>query len=191
MSKSLFFKRLYQIVTVLVFITGAVFLIVNYKKGTFRNLDSFQEYIDSFGLIGPVILGLFQCFKVIYGVIPCSLGYIAGPILFGPVEGILANYIGICLGSMIAFLLSKKYGEPIMRLVLPKKYFEKSMNWIQKKNSDLPILLWLLLLIPISPDDFLCYFAGLSKMSFNKFVFIILTVKPWLIIIYGLIFGNL
>ncbi len=31
---------------------------------------------------------------------------------------------------------------------------------------------------PVSPDDFLCMLAGLTKMSYKKFILIILICKP-------------
>jgi len=184
-------KKIYAFCLLILFIVGGIFFAKQYMNGTFSDLDTFQDYVNSYGLLGPVILGLFQCFKVIYAVIPGTIGYIVGPTLFGSVLGIIANYIGICTGSIIAFCLSKRYGETIMRLIFPKRYYERSMNWIKRKTDNFSIALWFLLLIPFSPDDFLCYFAGLTEMKFKRFLLIILTVKPWLIIIYGLIFGKL
>lgn len=190
-NRNLIYKRIYEVVLLLMFVVGGIFFFIQYKNGNFSNLDSFQDYINSYGLLGPVILCLFQCFKVVYAVIPCTLGYIAGPILFGTTAGIIANYVGICTGSFIVFCLSKHYGDKIMKKVFSQKYYEKSIKWIQGKNKKFSVVLWFLLFIPISPDDFLCYFAGLTDISYKKFLLIILTVKPWLIIIYSLIFGRI
>lgn len=78
-----------------------------------------------------------------------------------------------------------------MRQIFSKKKYDKYMNWVKRKNGKFEVILWFLLLIPFSPDDFLCYFAGLTQMKFRRFAVIILTVKPWLIIIYGIIFGRI
>ena len=42
-----------------------------------------------------------------------------------------------------------------------------------------------------SPDDFLCYFSGLTHLSYKKFIIILLTSKPWTILAYSLVFGYL
>lgn len=189
-TKTSLLKKIFSVFLVVAFIAGGIFFVWAYKKGEFNNLDSFQDYINSFGAFGPLILCIFQCFKVIYAFIPGTLGYIVGPTLFGTLWGIVANYIGICLGSFIVFGLARKYGMGIMHQIFSQKKYDKYMNWMKAKTGKFGVVLWFLLLIPFSPDDFLCYFSGLTDMSFKKFALIILTVKPWLIIIYSLIFGT-
>jgi len=189
-EKSSLMKKLFTVFLAVLIVAGGIFFIFEYKNGKFSDLDTFQDYINNYGVFGPVFLCVFQCFKVIYAFIPGTIGYIAGPTLFGTLIGILANYIGICLGSFIVFGLSKKYGSAIVRQIFSKKKYDKYMEWMKGKTDRFSVLLWFLLLIPFSPDDFLCYFAGLTEMRFRRFALIILTVKPWLIIIYGLIFGT-
>lgn len=188
--KTSLLKKIFTVLLVLFFVAGAIFFVLEYKNGKFSNLDSFQDYVNSYGIFGPLILTFFQCFKVVYAFIPGTLGYIVGPTLFGSVIGIICNYVGICLGSFVAFGLSRRFGSSIMRQVFSEKRYEKCMGWLKGRTKNFPVALWLALLIPISPDDFLCYFAGLTGLSFKKFVIIILTAKPWIIIVYGLIFGT-
>lgn len=188
--KTSILKKLFTIFIALIFIAGGVFFVVQYKNGKFSDLDTFQDYVNSFGAFGPVFLGIFQCFKVVYAFIPGTLGYIVGPTLFGTWKGIVCNYVGICLGSFIAFGLSKRFGISFMKQIFSEKKYQKYTEWLNRKTKSFPIVLWLALLIPISPDDFLCYCAGLTDLKFRKFVLIILTAKPWIIIVYGLIFGT-
>ena len=42
---------------------------------------------------------------------------------------------------------------------------------------------------PLFPDDFLCYFSGLTNMSFKKFALIIVLGKPWCLLIYSIVFS--
>lgn len=189
-NKTSLLKKIFIVIFILTFIAGGIFFVIEYKKGEFSDLETFQDYVNSYGAFGPLYLCVFQCFKVIYAFIPGTLGYIVGPTLFGTIIGIVCNYIGICLGSFIAFGLSKKFGNIIIKQIFSKKKYDKCMSWINRQTKNFSMVLWLALLIPFSPDDFLCYFAGLTEMKFRRFAFIILTVKPWLIIIYGLIFGT-
>ena len=116
-----------------------------------------------------MVLTIFQCFKVVYAFIPGTLGYIVGPTLFGSIEGIICNYVGICLGSFIAFGLSRKFGDGIMRQIFSEKRSEKYKRWLKRRSEskNFSVFLWLALLIPFSPDDFLCYFAGLTEISLD------------------------
>lgn len=93
------------------------------------------------------------------------------------------------LDSFTVFLISRKYGSVVMQHIFSEKRYNKCQQWINKRTEKLSVILWFLLLIPFSPDDFICYCAGLTEMKFKKFMVIILTVKPWLIIFYGILFG--
>ncbi len=185
------FKRIFLILLCVFIAACGIFLLIEYKNGKFHDINTFQEFVQSFGWAGPIFVTLFQCVKVVYAVIPGTLGYIVAPSLFGTIPGILCNYIGICLGSFIAFALSKTFGVTIMKQIFSEKQYLKSTKWMQKWHKSYPVFLWIAIFIPISPDDFLCYFSGLTDMKFKKFALIILTSKPWFIIVYGLIFGNL
>lgn len=44
----------------------------------------------------------------------------------------------------------------------------------------------LLIFLPVAPDDFLCYLAGISKMTVRKFAIIILLGKPLAILLYSM-----
>ena len=190
-TKTSLMKRIFCVLLGLLVTGAGIWFFYEYKQGSFSDVESFQEFVRSFGLFGPLALTVFQCIKVIYAVIPGTIGYIVGPSLFGTILGILTNYIGICAGSFIAFWLSRYFGVSIMKQIFSEKRYNKCIRWMEKWHKSYPVFLWIAILIPISPDDFLCYFSGLTEMKFKKFAVIILTSKPWFIIIYSLIFGNI
>lgn len=175
----------------LFFIAAMVFFIYEYHLGHFKDVESIDDYISSYGVAAPLVLTLFQCLKVLYAIIPGAVGCIAGAHLFGTLGGFLCSYIGICLGSLLAFMLSRRYGVRIMRLIFSKKRYDKCVRWMEKRRRNYSLFLWIAILFPFSPDDFLCYFSGLTTISFRKFLFIILTAKPWTILAYSLIFGGI
>lgn len=189
--KASLLKKIFCILLAVFFVTAGIWLIFKYKAGCFSDAESFKEYIESFGIFGPFFITIFQCLKVVYAVIPGTIGYIVSPSLFGPLTGIITNYIGICCGSFIAFWLSRKFGISFVKQIFSEKKYNSWMKKMAKWHKSYPLFLWVGLLIPISPDDFLCYFSGLTNISFKKFAFIILTAKPWTIIAYSLIFGNI
>ncbi|MBR1535783.1 MAG: TVP38/TMEM64 family protein [Treponema sp.] len=188
-TKTSLLKKIFIVMLAFIFVGIGIWFFYEYKIGTFRDVESFQEFINSFGVAGPILLTLFQCIKTVYAVIPSTLGCIVGPALFGPWVGIICNYIGICSGSFLAFALSRKFGITLVKQVFSEKKYNKSMRWLERQKKSYPVFLWIAIFLPISPDDFLCYFTGLTEMKFKKFALIILTSKPFTIIVYGLIFG--
>ncbi|MBQ1643967.1 MAG: TVP38/TMEM64 family protein [Treponema sp.] len=172
-------------------VVTTVFFVHEYMEGHFKDVNSLSEYIEAYGILGPVMLAFFQCVKVLFAIVPGAIGCIAGAGMFGWLGGFLCSYIGICSGSMIAFLLSKKYGMSLMKLVFSDKRYNKCVRWLQKKHHHYPVVLWFAICFPFSPDDFLCYFSGMTSLSFRRFALIILTAKPWTILGYSLIFGHI
>jgi len=190
-NKTSLLKKIFCIALAFVIVGVGIWLFYEYKSGTFKDVDTFKEFINSFGVFGPLLLAIFQCVKTIYAVIPSTLGCIVGPALFGTWTGIICNYVGICLGSFVAFWLSRKFGITLVKQIFSEKHYQKSLKKMEKWHKSYPVFLWIAIMLPISPDDFLCYFTGLTQMKFKKFAIIILTSKPFTIIVYGLIFGNL
>lgn len=181
-------KTLLTAGVVLVCLIIIALLIKAYLDGKFESVDTFQEYIRGFGLFAPVILIVFQALQVIFPVLPGFLGCAAGAVLFGSTGGFWCNYIGISAGSIIAFLLAKTYGVKLVEKLFPKEQYEKYAGWAAKSKSYI-LFLFMGMVLPLFPDDFFCYFSGLTKMKAGKFAAIIILGKPWCILAYSIAFA--
>lgn len=100
-------------------------------------------------------------------------------------QGFLLNYIGICLESVGAFLIARKFGQEFVQHVTGGKFFEKYSRYLLKENQFEKIFA-ILIFLPVAPDDFLCYLAGISRMPAKRFTLIILLGKPAAIALYSL-----
>lgn len=154
----------------------------------FDSVESLQNYMKGFGMAAPLLLTVFQALQVVVPVLPGYLGCAAGAIAFGSATGFWCNYIGISLGSVIAYFLAKKYGMDIINALFPKKQYEKWSARLEKSKS-YEWFLFIATLLPLFPDDFLCYFSGLIKMNSKRFIWIIILGKPWCILAYSIGFG--
>lgn len=152
------------------------------------SVESLQLYMKRFGVAAPLMLTLFQGLQVVVPVLPGYLGCAAGAVAFGTMTGFWCNYIGISLGSIIAFFLGKKYGKGLILSMFPQKQYEKWSVRVQRSRS-YDWFLFIATLLPLFPDDFLCYFSGLIKMNSKKFIWIIILGKPWCILAYSIVFG--
>ena len=105
-------------------ITAAVIALV-VAEGKIDSVESLQRYVLTFGIFAPLVLVLVQALQVVIPVLPGFLGCAVGALLFGPMGGFWCNYIGISVGSIVAYFLARKYGMDIMLLMFPKKEYDK------------------------------------------------------------------
>ena len=166
---------------------GAVFFKA-YVDGKFDSVETLQVYVAGFGVLAPLVLTAIQALQVVIPILPGFLGCAVGAVLFGAVGGFWCNYIGISAGSIIAFFLAQKYGAPLVRKLFPGERYRKWADWAAKSKSYSAIL-FLAILLPLFPDDFFCYFSGLTEMRARKFIWIIILGKPWCILAYSIVFA--
>lgn len=160
-----------------------VFLLKAYLDGKFDSVETFQQYVAGFGLAAPLFLAAVQAAQVILPVLPGLLGCVVGALMFGCMGGFWCNYIGISAGSIIAFLLARKYGRGLVNKMFPGEKYEKWATWAAESKF-YTVILFLGMVLPLFPDDYFCYFTGITKMSTRKFVTIIILGKPWCILAY-------
>ena len=105
---------------------------------------------------------------------------------FGAVGGFIYNYVGLVLGSICSFLLSRKFGMSIINKLFKEKDIKKALDKIN--NSKYDLIFFLIILLPGLPDDLFCYISGITKMSLKKFTLIILIGKPLTLLVYSTCF---
>ena len=176
-------KTTINLCTLLGLIACGWFIVYGFQKQLFTSQDALRSFVDGFGAFGAVVFVLFQAVQVIVPILPGGLGCLAGVLLFGPWLGFVYNYVGICVGSIAAFLLAKLYGRPILAVLFKPETILKYEGWTNRHFTR-----WFALAIffPVAPDDFLCWLAGTTKMTLARFSAIILLGKPASIALYSL-----
>lgn len=177
-----------KIVSILIMFIIVALIIRTVLAKDISSIDDFQSLVKSYGIAGPVFLTFFQAFQVIIPILPGYIGCAAGAISYGTLVGFICNYIGISMGSIIAFFLAEKYGVELVKDLFSTKYYEKWKARIEKRKF-YDSFLFIATLLPMFPDDFLCYFSGIIKMDRRWFIKIIILGKPWCIMAYSIIFG--
>ena len=176
-------KTTIHVFTLLGLIACGVFIFYGFQQQIFTSQDALRSFVGGFGAFGAVVFVLFQAVQVVVPILPGGLGCLAGVLLFGPWLGFVYNYVGICLGSIAAFLLAKLYGRPILSVLFRQETIAKYEGWTNRHFAR-----WFALAIffPVAPDDFLCWLAGTTKMTLGRFSAIILLGKPASIALYSL-----
>ena len=170
-------------------IGGLIFSIIlciyGWQTGIFTSQVKLQETIAAFGACGALIFIIFQAAQVVVPIVPGGLSCLAGVLLFGPFYGFLYNYIGICIGSVIAFLVARNCGKDLIRSIFGDRQLRKYEDWTAR-DERFSKMFAAAIFLPVAPDDFLCYLAGTTSMPLRRFILIILLGKPGAIALYSL-----
>lgn len=159
--------------------------------GVFKDLNALRGLVGDSIILGPIIFVFIQILQVVIPIIPGGISTAAGVLIFGPYAGFIYNYIGICIGSIIIFLLGRRYGKPFILSMISDKTYNKYIGWLDNQNR-FEKLFALAIFLPVAPDDALCLMAGLTNMSVKRYILIILIAKPLSIFLYSmaLIYGG-
>ena len=177
-------KFISRTITIIITLLLILFIIYGFREGLFTSNEKLVEYIAGYGTIGPIIFMLLQIVQVIFPVIPGGASCLVGVLAFGPIWGFIYNYVGLCLGSMAVFYLSRRYGLRLIRKLFSKETVDKYLGYIRTNKFN-----WIFtigIFFPGAPDDLLCYIAGVSKMKWYQFIWIILLGKPLTLVFYSL-----
>ena len=154
------------------------------QTGVLQSLENLQAFIGSLGAWGPISFLIASVASVVFPIVPAGLLVLAGPVLFGPLEGTLYNYVAVCAGSLLNFLIARHVGLSLIERIFPERTVEKFLGWTRSPRFTRAFAIAIAL--PVAPDDLLCYIAGTTKMRWRTYVAIILLCKPWALIAYGL-----
>lgn len=178
-------KRVLQTVSAVGFLICVAVAIWGWQTGVLTSQERLQKLVGSLGLAGGVLFTVFQAVQVVIPILPGGLGCLVGVILFGPLWGFAYNYTGICIGSLLAFAVARTCGKPLLHLLFSEKTIEKYRHWTEERDR-FARLFALAIFLPVAPDDFLCYLAGTTEMSWRRYTAIILLGKPFAIALYSL-----
>ena len=166
-------------------IATLAFVVWCLQSGILTDEKYMEEFLRKCGLLAPAVFMFLQAFQVVVPILPGSIGCAFGVMFFGAVWGFVYNYVGICVGSVLAFLVAKRYGAVFVKNVTGETFYRKYQKFLDKKK-EFERLFALLIFLPVAPDDLLCYLAGVSSMSLKRFTVIILLGKPLAIFLYSM-----
>ena len=135
-----------------------------------RDAKQLEEYLERSGSWMAVLFILLQFAQVVLLPIPSSVTVAAGSVLFDPLLGSLYSLIGIMIGSLVAFLIGRYAGYRVVAWIVGQETLDK---WLKKIKGKDKLFLSAMFLLPVFPDDVLCFVAGLSSMSFWFFLAVI------------------
>lgn len=156
-----------------------------WRAGVLTSQERMAALVSGLGPAGALLFTAFQAVQVVVPVLPGGLGCLVGVLLFGPVWGFVYNYAGICLGSLMAFAVARNCGRPLLNLLFSEKTISRYAHWAGERQRFARFFA-IAIFLPVAPDDFLCYLAGTTDMTWRRYTAIILLGKPFAIALYSL-----
>jgi len=131
----------------------------------------FQALVDSYGIWSRLIFIGMVVLQVVVAFIPGEPIELAAGYAFGFIEGTLLTLAGFLIGSLLVFLLVRKFGVKLVEVFFSADKIN-SFSFLKNPKKTKAIA-FILMLIPGTPKDFLSYFAGLTHLSLKTWMLIV------------------
>lgn len=131
---------------------------------SFKNL---RDFILSFGAYSAIVFVLVQAFQVLFAPIPGEITGFIGGYLYGSFIGTLLSTVGLTLGSVGAFEITRLFGTRLVRKVVKRKAMERFDNFVTHRGVRIAFVLFI---VPGFPKDTLCYLLGLTHLRRIDFI---------------------
>jgi uncharacterized membrane protein YdjX (TVP38/TMEM64 family) len=172
-------KSLYRLLICLLLFLDIAALIYYFICATgvitkITSVKALRDYISKFGNKAVILYIIFSFLQVVILPVPGSVTVAAGVALFGAFKCCIYSFIGIVTGSIVAFALGRCLGYPVVKWIVGKETLDKWLNKVKGKDY---LILSLMFLLPMFPDDVLCFIAGLSSMTWLYFIIMIIVTR--------------
>ncbi len=173
-----------NLATLIVVIALVVVTIYWYDLGILSDVKVLQSYIARLGLTGALFFVVIQVIQVVIPIIPGGISTAAGVILLA--RGLVFSTTTSASRSdlLLTFSCPPFWQAPADVFNFGKTY-EKYIGYT-KNQTRFDHLFTLAIVLPVAPDDVLCLLAGLTKMTFTRFFWIIILGKPITIFAYSM-----
>jgi uncharacterized membrane protein YdjX (TVP38/TMEM64 family) len=135
------------------------------------NPERIRQLVEDAGAWGPVAFVAIQALQVIAAPVPGQVTGLASGYLFGPVLGTIFCVIGGTLGCTIVFVLSRRFGRPFVETFVSQRALQR-FDFLAGTAG--PLVLLVIFIVPIFPDDVISYIAGLTRIRIRTLVLIAL-----------------
>ncbi|HLJ81583.1 MAG TPA: VTT domain-containing protein [Ktedonobacterales bacterium] len=136
-------------------------------QSIFASPAAFHQWVAGFGAWAPVVFFLLVAVQVIVAPIPGSVFPPVAAAAFGPAAGLALITAGTLVGSACVFALTRRWGRPLASKLAGEEALDRYAGLITANGG---LWLFLVYLLPLLPDDAVSAIAGLSRISFRRFL---------------------
>ena len=132
--------------------------------------EQVRGWVGQLGPYGPLGLVLLEVAQILLAPLPGqAVGLVSG-YLYGPWWGTLYAMAGLLAGSLLSFLLARHFGRPLLRRLAGESVLARLDELARRGGTLFFLLIWL---VPFTPDDVVCFAAGLTPISTGQFLLLV------------------
>ncbi|MDY5940926.1 MAG: TVP38/TMEM64 family protein [Eubacteriales bacterium] len=132
--------------------------------------EHFRDWVDARGIWGRLAYIGMVLFQILIALIPGEPFEIVGGYAFGAVEGTLLCLAASTAGSILVFLLVRRFGMRLVGVFFSRDKLN-SLRFL-RSTPKRDFLFLLIFMLPGTPKDLLSYFAGLTDIRFPVWLLI-------------------
>lgn len=132
----------------------------------FGSREAITSSMQHAGFWGPVILFILFVLQVFLAFIPGQALMVASGYLYGFWGGFLLSWSSLVLGGEIAYVLARNYGRPFAEKWISPSVLER---WNKAAAGQGIAFYAISLVMPLAPNDAMCYVAGMGTISRIRF----------------------
>jgi len=159
------FMKWLRVAALVMVLAGAYWAFNAYDLTKYLQPNRLVEFIQSFGVVAPVVFVGIMALAVVVSPIPSIPLDLAAGVAFGPWFGTLYAVIGAEIGAILSFLIGRRLGRDVIARLL-----KRDVVFCEKcSDHHLMGFVFVSRLLPIFSFDLVSYGAGLTSMSLKAF----------------------
>ncbi|MEX2161941.1 MAG: TVP38/TMEM64 family protein [Anaerolineales bacterium] len=141
-------------------------------------------YINSYGLLGPIVLALLQALQILISVVPGDLFYFSAGYVYGLPMGFVLNLSMTTGAGLLAFQIARRWGRPVVDRLAPARVVDR---WDATARHHGFVFFLLSNMLPVFPTDTMNYVAGLSPIPWPRYALASLLGRAPMVFLYTLL----
>lgn len=130
--------------------------------------QKYKAWVTSLGVGGWLLVLCIQIIQIVIAFIPGEPVEILAGVLYGGFGGLFLCLFGCVVASSGVFVLSKRFGSPLVAKLFQKSKLDEFA--FLKDAKKLETIVFILFLIPGTPKDMLTYVVGTSPIKITQFL---------------------
>lgn len=166
---------LYISIAIIVIVVGSYFLVPSVNQFFSEAWDvltsdderRIKNWVDQFGVMGPLVIILAMTLQMFLLVIPTPLLMVVSVLAYGEVGGALLILAAVFVASSFGYIIGAYLGTPIVDKILGRKTEENIASFIEDYGF------WTVIVTRISPflsNDAISLIGGMLRMGYWRFI---------------------
>lgn len=162
--------------TILVIVFVTIFSVASCFILNALGLDDVNKIknIVSDSVLGCVIYVVLLTVQIMFIPVNSMVLIVPAMLIFGAGKAFLLSLIGLVIGSIITFYLGRIFGNQLVSWMVG---YEKAEELKKKLGDSGKLMLPILFLIPIFPDELICLVAGISNIKIGYFTLVTIITR--------------